>query len=313
MYTLEDLLRASAEILGRGTVGTTYKAVMEAGLIVTVKRLKNSSAMSREEFERHMEVVGKLRHPNIISLRAYFQAKEERLMVYDYQPNGSLFSLIHGSRSTGGKPLHWTSCLKIAEDVANGLAYLHQASKLIHGNLKSSNVLVGRDFEACITDFGLTVFDTEQSEDPSLLGYKAPECKSIKKMGPKADVYSFGVLILELLTGKTPLPSFLNGPATDLPRWVRSVRQEEMDQGAAFDDSFCTNEGSEDKLVVLLNISMSCVSLSPDQRPTMREVLRMIEEIKDAQISSDQSPRWSDTVHSLPRDNSSERSFTERD
>ncbi|KAG5531777.1 hypothetical protein RHGRI_026409 [Rhododendron griersonianum] len=95
-YSLEDLLKASAETLGRGTVGSTYKAVMESGFIVTVKRLKDSRYPVRvEEFRRHMEVLGRLSHPNVVPIRAYFQTKEERLLVYDYFPNGSLFSLIH--------------------------------------------------------------------------------------------------------------------------------------------------------------------------------------------------------------------------
>eukprot|EP01018_Ginkgo_biloba_P009732 Gb_35377 [translate_table: standard] len=319
IYSLEDLLRASAEILGRGTLGSTYKAVMESGLIVSVKRLKNSNKMSRDEFERHMEMVGNLRHPNIVSLRAYFQAKEERLLVYDYYSNGSLYSLIHGTRSPGGKPLHWTSCLKIAEDVANGLTYLHIGScRFIHGNLKSSNVLIGSDFEACVTDYGLTVFDTDQqAEDNSSLGYRAPECKSTRKMTSKADVYSFGVLLLEILTGKMPLQSVMNGHISDLPRWVRSVREEENE--GVFDDSLSSSDqGSEGKLVMLLNIAMACVSPSPDLRPTMSDVLRMIQEAREAQAnssqSSDQSPaRWSDTVHSLPREHGADRSFAERD
>ena len=101
---------------------------------------------------------------------------------------------------------------KIAEDVARGLAHLHQASRLIHGNLKSTNVLLGADFEACITNYGLTLFDVEQSEDTALLVYKAPKfIKSDKRMGPKSDAFSFGVLLLELLTGKIPLQSILNG------------------------------------------------------------------------------------------------------
>lgn len=96
-YSLEDLLKASAETLGRGTVGSTYKAVMESGFIVTVKRLKDSRYPVRvEEFRRHMEVLGRLSHQNLVPIRAYFQTKEERLLVYDYFPNGSLFSLIHG-------------------------------------------------------------------------------------------------------------------------------------------------------------------------------------------------------------------------
>ena len=99
-YSLEDLLKASAETLGRGTMGSTYKAVMESGFIVTVKRLKNARYPRLEEFNRHMDLVGRLRHPNLVPLRAYFQAKEERLLVYDYFPNGSLFSLIHGMSVT---------------------------------------------------------------------------------------------------------------------------------------------------------------------------------------------------------------------
>lgn len=312
MYTLEDLLRASAEIMGRGTVGTTYKAVMENKTIVTVKRLKNSNKMNREEFERHMEMVGKLRHENIVPLRAYFQAKEERLLVYDNYPNGSLFSLIHGARSQRGKPLHWTSSLKIAEDIACGLAYLHQASRLFHGNLKSTNVLMGQDFEACITDYGLTVFDIEQPEDSALLGYKAPECiKSSKKMGPKSDVFSFGVLLLELLTGKIPLQSFLNGQAMDLQRWVRSVREEELAAGVNTDGSVSANENSEERLILLLNISMACVATSPERRPTMRQVLQMIEEVKETLAVSSQrqeSPRWYESIHdSIPPRNAADR------
>ena len=96
-YTLEDLLKASAETLGRGIMGSTYKAVMESGFIVTVKRLKDARYPGLEEFKAQIEVLGRLRHPNLVPLRAYFQAKEERLLVYDYFPNGSLFSLIHGT------------------------------------------------------------------------------------------------------------------------------------------------------------------------------------------------------------------------
>jgi hypothetical protein len=98
VYTLEQLMRASAELLGRGTIGTTYKAVLDNQLIVTVKRLDASKTAitSSDVFERHMDVVGALRHPNLVPIAAYFQAKGERLVIFDYQPNGSLFNLIHG-------------------------------------------------------------------------------------------------------------------------------------------------------------------------------------------------------------------------
>ncbi|XP_050373468.1 inactive leucine-rich repeat receptor-like serine/threonine-protein kinase At1g60630 [Argentina anserina] len=310
-YSLEDLLKASAETLGRGSMGSTYKAVMESGFIVTVKRLKDARYPRLEEFRRHMDLLGKLRHPHLVPLRAYFQAKEERLIVYDYFPNGSLFSLIHGSRTSGGgKPLHWTSCLKIAEDLASGVLYIHQNPGLTHGNLKSSNVLLGSDFESCLTDYGLTLFrDPDSHEEPSAttLFYRAPECRDIRKPSTQpADVYSFGVLLLELLTGKTPFQDLVQEHGSDIPRWVRSVREEETESG---DEPVSSgNEASEEKLQTLLNIAMACVSITPENRPTMREVLRMIrdsraEAIVSSNNSSDHSPgRWSDTVQSLPRE-----------
>lgn len=363
-YSLEDLLRAAAEIMGRGTLGSTYKAVMEAGFTVTVKRLKNSSRVSRTEFESHMEVVGSLRHPNIASLRAYFQAMEEKLLVYDYYTNGSLFSLIHGTKSTAGKPLHWTSCLKIAEDVAHGLAYIHRQSqgqsptksklRLIHGNLKSSNVLIGSDFEACITDYGLALLDSEPpspspEEDGSAsasassaslaLAYRAPECKARASasasasartgLTTKADVYSFGVLLLEILTGKAPSQDHLQ-TISELPRWVKSVRQEEKEKelagAAALDaEALSGSEGSDDKSAMLVNIAMRCVNPSPELRPSMRDVVKMIRDASESQLyaalsssqetaSSDHSPtRWSDNILTFPRDQGTDRGFTERD
>lgn len=309
-YSLEDLLRASAETLGRGTMGSTYKAVMESGFIVTVKRLKDTRVPARaEDFRRHVDLLGSLRHPNLVPLRAYFQAKEERLLVYDYFPNGSLFSLIHGSRASGGgKPLHWTSCLKIAEDLATGLLYIHQNPGLTHGNLKSSNVLLGPDFESCLTDYGLNPFqnpDSHEESSATSLFYRAPECRDIRKAPTQqADTYSFGVLLLELLTGKTPFQDLVQEHGSNIPSWVKSVREEETEAG---DEPASSNEASEEKLATLLNIAMSCISLAPENRPVIRDVLRMIRESRaEAQVSSnssDHSPgRWSDTVQSLPRE-----------
>lgn len=96
-FELEDLLRASAEMLGKGSFGTAYKAVLEDGTAVVVKRLKDANGASRKEFEQHMDLIGRLRHPNVVCLRAYFYAREEKLLVYDYLPCGNLFSLLHGN------------------------------------------------------------------------------------------------------------------------------------------------------------------------------------------------------------------------
>ncbi|KAL8535749.1 hypothetical protein ACS0TY_011404 [Phlomoides rotata] len=299
-YSLEDLLKASAETLGRGTIGSTYKAVMESGYILTVKRLKDAKYLTMEEFKRHIEILGGLRHPNLVPLRAYFQAKEERLLVYEYFPNGSLYSLVHGSRSAGSsKPLHWTSCIKIAEDLATGLLYIHQNPGLTHGNLKSTNVLLGPDFESCLTDYGLTPFTNPDTHDESSLFYRAPECRDPRRpLTQQADVYSFGILVLELLTGKTPFQDFVLEHGSDIPKWVRSVREEETDSG----------DDPDEKLGTLLSVVTACVSVGPENRPKMGEVLRMMREARaEAHLSSNSGDHsspgtWSDAVQSLPKE-----------
>uniref|UniRef100_A0A7N0T3P1 Protein kinase domain-containing protein n=1 Tax=Kalanchoe fedtschenkoi TaxID=63787 RepID=A0A7N0T3P1_KALFE len=245
LYTMDQLMTASAEMLGRGTMGTTYKAVLENRLIVTVKRLDASktAGTNREMLERQLESIGGLRHPNLVPLRAYLLAQDERLLIYDYQPNGSLFSLIHGSKSTRAKPLHWTSCLKLAEDVAQGLSYIHQAWRLVH-------------------------------DDINTIGYKAPEIrKTNQNPTPKSDVYSFGVLLLELLTGKLPSKHPYLMP-DELLNWVRSTREE--------------NGGEDDNsLVMLVEVAIACSMASPEQRPTMWQVLKMIQEIKESVFVED--------------------------
>ncbi|XP_047318512.1 probable inactive receptor kinase At5g67200 [Impatiens glandulifera] len=278
MYSLEQLMKASAELLGRGTLGTTYKALMNNQLVVTVKRLDagKTAITSSEAYERHMEKVGQLRHPNLVPMRAFFQAKEERLVIYDYQPNGSLFNLIHGSRSTRAKPLHWTSCLKIAEDVAHGLAYIHQSSNLIHGNIKSSNILLGSEFEACTTDYSLSIL-TDSSfntpSDPDTESYKAPEArKSGRLLTHKSDVYAFGILLLELLTGRPPSQHPFIEPA-DLRGWVRAMRD---------DYEVGENDNNNNKrLEMLVDVASICSLTSAEHRPLMWQVLKMIQDIKD--------------------------------
>ncbi|KAM0060660.1 putative protein kinase RLK-Pelle-LRR-III family [Helianthus debilis subsp. tardiflorus] len=270
VYTVEHLMRAKAEMVGRGCLGVTYKAEVETGVIVCVKRLDVGRLVgtTKEMFERHMEVVGGLRHPNLVPLRAYFQARDERLLVYDYCANGSLFTLVHGSTSSA-KPMQWTSCLKIAEDIAQGLSYIHQAWRLVHGNLKSSNVLLGSDFEACLSDYCLSTL-SQHPPDCHSSAYEPPEtCRLNHQPTAKSDVYSFGVILLELLTGK-PAPVHPHFGPDDMVNWVRSVREND---GGDVDHS---------RLMMLVEVAVVCRVSSPEQRPTMWEVLKMIQEIKDA-------------------------------
>ncbi|XP_023756052.1 probable leucine-rich repeat receptor-like protein kinase At1g68400 [Lactuca sativa] len=290
-FELEDLLRASAEMLGKGGFGTAYKAVLDDGNVVAVKRLKEAAIGGKRDFEQQMEVLGRLRHPNVVSLKAYYFARDEKLLVYDYMSNGNLFWLLHGNRGPGRTPLDWTTRLKVAAGAAKGLVFIHNSCrslKLTHGNIKSTNILLDKSGNACVSDFGLAAFAPPTTAPKS--GYRAPELSSMdaRKTTQKSDVYSFGVLLLELLTGKCPAVVEHGGTgyggAVDLPRWVQSVVREEW-TAEVFDLELMRYKDIEEEMVGLLQVAMSCTAAAPDQRPTMGYVLKMIEEIRGVEVS----------------------------
>ncbi|CAG7902328.1 unnamed protein product, partial [Brassica rapa] len=284
-FDLEDLLRASAEVLGKGSVGTSYKAVLEEGTTVVVKRLKDVAA-SKKEFESQMEVVGRTKHPNVVPLRAYYYSKDEKLLVFDFMPNGSLSALLHGYRGSGRTPLDWDNRMRIAITAARGLAHLHVSAKLVHGNIKASNILLQPNQDTCVSDYGLNQLFSNSTPPNRLAGYHAPEVLETRKVTFKSDVYSFGVLLLELLTGKSPNQASLGEEGIDLPRWVLSVVREEW-TAEVFDVELMRYHNIEEEMVQLLQIAMACVSTVPDQRPVMQEVLRMIEDVNRSETTDD--------------------------
>eukprot|EP00250_Pteridium_aquilinum_P016699 c23242_g2_i1 orf=2-1972(-) len=284
-FELEDLLRASAEMLGKGSFGTTYKAVLEDGYAVSVKRLKDINSSGRREFEQNMELIGRLDHPNVLPLRAYYSAKDEKLLVYDYMPHGSLHCLLHGNRGPGHVPLDWSTRVRLALGAARGLAYLHEAcsaSRMPHGNIKSSNILVDKHGNACVADFGLTLLMSPVHIASHLLGYRPPEQLEKKKVTQKGDVYSYGVVLLEVLTGRVAAQS-LEDEGVDLARWVQSVVREEW-TAEVFDLELMRFKHIEEHLVSLLQIAMACVSPAPDQRPSMVQVASMIEDLSSSSL-----------------------------
>ncbi|KAA3474551.1 putative inactive receptor kinase [Gossypium australe] len=278
VFDLEDLLRASAEVLGKGTFGTTYKATLEMGVVVAVKRLKDVT-VSEKEFKEKMEVVGSMDHQNLVPLRAYYFSADEKLLVYDYMPMGSLSSLLHGNRGSGRTPLNWDTRSGIALGAARGIAYLHSKGPGIsHGNIKSSNVLLTTSYEARVSDFGLAQLAGPTSTPNRVDGYRAPEVTDTNKVSQKADVYSFGILLLELLTGKAPTHALLNEEGIDLPRWVQSIVREDW-TSEVFDLELLRYQNVEDDMVQLLQLAINCTAQYPDKRPSMAEVMNQIEDL----------------------------------
>ncbi|KAL7229895.1 hypothetical protein ACSBR2_008448 [Camellia fascicularis] len=280
-FDLEDLLRASAEVLGKGTFGIAYKAALEDTMTLVVKRLKEGS-IAKRDFEQQMEVVGSIRHENIAALRAYYYSKDEKLMVYDYYSQGSVSALLHAKRGEDRTPLDWETRLKIAIGAARGIAHIHtqNGGKLVHGNIKASNIFLNSQHYGCLSDLGLATLMSPMT--PPVMrtaGYKAPEVTDTRKVSHASDIYSFGVLLLELLTGKSPIHATGGDEVVHLVRWVNSVVREEW-TAEVFDLELLKYPNIEEEMVEMLQIGLACAARMPEQRPKMPDILRRVEEIR---------------------------------
>ncbi|XP_027353348.1 probable inactive receptor kinase At2g26730 [Abrus precatorius] len=269
---LEDLLRAPAELIGRGKNGSLYKVMVEKGVMVVVKRIKDWS-ISSHEFKQRMHILTQVKHPHVLSPLAFYCSKQEKLLVYEYQHNGSLFKLLHGTPKT----LDWTSRLGIAATIAEALAFMHQEQGqhgIGHGNMKSSNILLNKNMEPCISEYGVMGIDDQQ-----ISPFSSPIVAGAFD-ALKGDVYGFGVILLELLTGK-----LVKSNGIDLTDWVQSVVKEEW-TGEVFDKFLISEYASEERMVNLLQVAIRCVNGSPEARPSMNQVALMINTIKEDEEKS---------------------------
>lgn len=287
-FDLEDLLTASAEILGKGMCGTTYKAILEDATTVVVKRVKYVG-VGKRDFEQQMEMIGRIRHENVVELRAYYYSKDEKLIVYDFYNQGNVSSLLHAKRGEDRTPLDWETRLRIALGAARGIARIHMENngKFIHGNIKSSNVFLNNQQYGCVSDFGLTsLMATTVPPVSRNAGYRAPEVIDTRRTTQASDVYSFGVLLLELLTGKSPIHVAGAGEEmVHLVRWVQSVVREEW-TAEVFDLELMRYPNIEEEMVEMLQIGMACVARMPEQRPRMADVVRMLEDVRRADTAN---------------------------
>lgn len=302
---LETLLKASAYILGTTGASIVYKAVLEDGTALAVRRIGESRVEKFKDFENQVRLIAKLRHPNLVRARGFYWGSDEKLIIYDYVSNGSLAST--GHRKMGSSPIHMPLELRfrIAKGVARGLAYIHE-KKHVHGNLKPSNILLTPEMEPIIADFGLDRFlsgDYTHKDDASgghfsrqrsttfhdhpqdyptagtsagiLSPYHPPEWLGTLKPNPKWDVYSFGIVLLELLTGRV----FLDRELGQLKAGGSGM--EERDRVLRMTDVGIRGdvEGREDATLACFKLGFNCASSVPQKRPTMKEALQILEKI----------------------------------
>ncbi|KAK7851139.1 probable inactive receptor kinase At5g58300 [Quercus suber] len=200
-----------------------------------------------------------------------------------------------GNRGSGRTPLDWDSRVKNSLGTARGIAHIHSegGAKCSHGNIKSSSVLLTNDLDGYISDVGLTPLMNFPATLSRTTGYRAPEVAKTRKITQKSDVYiySFGVVLLEMLTGKVP-HQYPGGNqhdvVVDLPRWVKSVVREEW-TAEVFDVELLRYQNVEEEMVQMLQIALACVTKQPDMRPQMVQVVKMMEEIKDKNRMSSES------------------------
>ncbi|KAG0450094.1 hypothetical protein HPP92_027069 [Vanilla planifolia] len=271
----EELSNLEEEnLLGSGSTGKVYRVDLRNGGTVAVKQIwKNAGA---KVLQAEIHILEKIRHRNILKLYAYLSRSGLSYLVFEYMPNGNLYQSLHHEFKIGKPELDWNKRYKIAVGVAKGIMYLHHdcSPAIVHRDIKSTNILLDNEYEAKIADFGIakTVEESNLSCFAGTHGYMAPELAYSIKVTEKSDVYSFGVILLELLTGHSPVESKY-GEAKDIVYWVsRHVSSPKIVE--VLDPRISTN--AEEDMMNVLKIAMMCTTKLPSLRPTMREVVNML-------------------------------------
>ncbi|KAG6665272.1 hypothetical protein CIPAW_02G149800 [Carya illinoinensis] len=287
-FSYEELSMASdqfsdANLLGEGGFGFLHKGVLPNGKEVAIKHLKSGSVQGDREFGAEVEIISRVHHKHLVSLVGYCVAGAQRMLVYEFIPNVTLYFHLHGKE----RPvMNWPTRMKIALGSAKGLAYLHEDChpKIIHRDIKAANILLDDNFDAKVADFGLAKFsaDTETHISTRVMGtfgYLAPEYAASGKLTMKSDVFSFGVVLLELITGREPHDKTQSFPDGSMVEWARPLLMRALENGNfdALVDPRLQNDYNSSEMSRMATCAAACVRHSSPQRPRMSVVVRALE------------------------------------
>ncbi|CAH8257722.1 unnamed protein product [Arabidopsis lyrata] len=287
-FTYEELTDitegfSKQNILGEGGFGYVYKGKLNDGKLVAVKQLKVGSRQGDREFKAEVEIISRVHHRHLVSLVGYCISDSERLLIYEYVPNQTLEHHLHGK----GRPvLEWARRVRIAIGSAKGLAYLHEDChpKIIHRDIKSANILLDDEFEVQVADFGLAKLnDTTQTHVSTrvmgTLGYLAPEYAQSGNLTDRSDVFSFGVVLLELITGRKPVDQYQPMGEESLVEWARPLLDKAIETGdfSELVDRRLEKNYVEKEVFRMIETAAACVRHSGPKRPRMVQVLRALD------------------------------------
>ncbi|KAK1280744.1 Proline-rich receptor-like protein kinase PERK8 [Acorus gramineus] len=292
-FTYDELVQvtdgfSARNLLGEGGFGPVYKGVLSDGREVAVKQLKDGGGQGEREFAAEVEIISRVHHRHLVSLVGYCISEDQRLLVYDFVPNNTLYYHLHGQ----GRPvLDWTTRVKIAVGASRGLAYLHEDChpRIIHRDIKSSNILLDNNYEAQVADFGLAKLALDANTHVTTrvmgtFGYLAPEYASSGKLTDKSDVFSYGVVLLELITGRKSVDTSQPLGDESLVEWARPLLNRALDNGdvGELPDPRLENNYNEFEMFRMIEAAAACVRHSATMRPRMGQVARALDCMGDS-------------------------------
>ncbi|KAK1322466.1 Proline-rich receptor-like protein kinase PERK8 [Acorus calamus] len=292
-FTYDELVQvtdgfSARNLLGEGGFGPVYKGVLSDGREVAVKQLKDGGGQGEREFAAEVEIISRVHHRHLVSLVGYCISEDQRLLVYDFVPNNTLYYHLHGQ---GRLVLDWTTRVKIAVGAARGLAYLHEDChpRIIHRDIKSSNILLDNNYEAQVADFGLAKLALDANTHVTTrvmgtFGYLAPEYASSGKLTDKSDVFSYGVVLLELITGRKSVDTSQPLGDESLVEWARPLLNRALDNGdvGEIPDPRLENNYNEFEMFRMIEAAAACVRHSATMRPRMGQVARALDCMGDS-------------------------------